>query len=113
MIKTSRYIDEPDMPNPHRVSARKLHDSEQAQVVHIQLESGEGLKRHVTPVDVCFYVLEGNGVVEIGDDRLEVGADTLVESPARIPHRLENTGDRPFRFLVIKTPRPTAETKLL
>jgi mannose-6-phosphate isomerase-like protein (cupin superfamily) len=62
---------------------------------------------------VVFYVVEGNGVVEIGDEKVKVGPDTVVESPAGIPHRVANEGHEPFRFLVIKAPRPTSETKLL
>jgi len=37
----------------------------------------------------------------------------LVDSPARIPHRLINEGDGLFRVLVVKTPRPTEQSKLL
>ncbi|MBW1783614.1 MAG: cupin domain-containing protein, partial [Deltaproteobacteria bacterium] len=72
--------------NPHRVKASKLYDTENAQVVHITLEPGESLKKHITPVDVFFYVLEGKGVVEIGEEKREVEKDTLVNSPAKIPH---------------------------
>ena len=88
-------------PNPHNVDARAISDTESAQVVHI------------TPVDVVFYVLEGCGVVEIGEERARVGADSLVESPAKIPHRWINESDAPFRVLVVKTPRPKESTKML
>lgn len=103
----------PDAPNPHEVSARPLHDTEHVQVTLVTLEPGESLKRHVTPVDVFFYVIEGEGVVEIGDESETVREDMLVESPARIPHRLLNEGERVFRFLVVKTPRQTGRTKVL
>jgi len=39
--------------------------------------------------------------------------DMLIESPARIPHRLLNQGDEVFRFLVVKTPKPTRATRIL
>ena len=113
MIKISNFKDIGDMKNPHGVSARKLHDSEHALVIHINLLPGEKLKKHITPVDVLFYILEGKGIVEIGDERMEVSTDMLIESPAKIPHRLINENDAPFRILVIKTPKPTTETKLL
>ena len=48
--------------NPHEVDARKIYDTENAQVVHITLKPGESLKRHVTPVDVIFYVLSGMNI---------------------------------------------------
>ena len=59
--------------NPHNVDARKVYDNENAQAVHLILNPGESLKRHITPVDVFFYVLEGKGIVEVGDEKKEVG----------------------------------------
>ncbi|MBN2373280.1 cupin domain-containing protein [bacterium] len=100
-------------PNPHQVEARKLYDTENAVVIHIMLKPGESMKRHITPVDVFFYVLEGKGTVEIGDEKVEAGQDTLIESPARIPHCLSNEGKGIFRVLVVKAPRPKESTKIL
>ncbi len=100
-------------PNPHKVDARLLYDHESAQAVHLRLEPGQALRRHITPTDVFFFVIEGQGVVEVGDEQLEVCADMLVESPADIPHRLLNPGDAPLRVLVVKAPRPTKATRLL
>ena len=100
-------------PNPHHVDARKIYDSPHAMAVVITLQPGEALKKHITPVDVCFYVLEGTGIVEIGDERTSVDKDMLVESPARIPHRWMNESTAVFRVLVVKVPKPTEETKLL
>lgn len=113
MIAHRQVQDVAEFENPHGVSARKLHDSEHAQVIHLVLEPGEALRKHLTPVDVCFYGLEGSGRVEIGDEQVRIAPDTLVESPAKIPHRLINDGEEPLRFLVIKTPRPTSQTRLL
>jgi quercetin dioxygenase-like cupin family protein len=100
-------------PNPHHVDARKLCEIPHAVVVMITLMPGESLKKHMTPVDVIFYVLEGTGTIEIGEERAKVGKDTLIESPARIPHRWINKSGGVFRVLVIKVPKPTEETKLL
>ncbi len=99
--------------NPHGVDARKLYDTEHAQAVVITLKPGEQLKKHITPVDVFFYVLEGRGIVEVGDEKKEVGADTLIESPAKIPHCWYNESDSTLRVLVVKAPRPTTQTKIL
>lgn len=103
----------PQVSTPHNVNVRSLHSTEHAQVMMITLQPGESLKKHITPVDVFFYVLEGTGIVEIGGEQCPVSADMLIESPARIPHRLLNQGQEPFRFLVVKTPRPTTATQIL
>jgi quercetin dioxygenase-like cupin family protein len=100
-------------PNPHHVDARKIYDSPHAVAVVITLKPGESLKKHLTPVDVFFYVLEGTGIVEIGEERATAGENTLIESPARIPHRWINESKDLFRVLVVKVPKPAEETKLL
>jgi quercetin dioxygenase-like cupin family protein len=102
-----------ETPNPHQVSTRLLLSTPHAMVVLVTLEPGEALKRHTTPVDVFFYILQGRGVVEIGDESQEVSADMRIESPAKIPHRLSNPGQETFCFLVGKTPRPTEQTRIL
>ncbi|HEY5527684.1 MAG TPA: cupin domain-containing protein [Candidatus Anoxymicrobiaceae bacterium] len=113
MISIVSYKDASVQETPHGVDVRKLLDSEHVQVIEIKLMPGEGLKKHITPVDVFFYVLEGTGIVEIGEEQAEVTLDQLVESPKGIPHRLMNESDSPFRFLVVKTPKPTASTRVL
>ena len=99
--------------NPHNVDARKVYDNENAQAVHLILNPGESLKRHITPVDVFFYVLEGKGIVEIGDEKKEVGADILIESPAKIVHCWYNESNEILRILVVKVQKPTESTKIL
>jgi len=94
--------------NPHGVDARKLHANEDVQVVHMHLKPGQSLKKHTTAVNVFFYVLEGEGVVEIGDEKQTVTKDCLIDSPKDIPHCLYNVSDADFRVLVVKTPSPTA-----
>lgn len=97
----------------HNVSAYPLHNTEHVMATLIVLQPGDAMRLHATPVDVFFYVLEGTGIVEIGDERETVTADMLVDSPARIPHRLLNESDAPFRFLVVKTPRPSEKSRML
>ncbi len=69
------------MGNAHGVDARNIYDTDAAVITVITLKPGQSLKRHITPVDVAFYVLEGKGTVEIGEEKQEVGRTTLIESP--------------------------------
>jgi len=70
---------------PHGLDARNISDTENAQVAHITLKPGESLKKHITPVDVVFYVLEGKSVVEIGEERKKVGQILLSRAQQRFP----------------------------
>ena len=105
-MKTVLAFKADEVKNDHQVSARILHANPHVQTSMITLSAGEALKTHSTPVDVFFYILEGQGIVEIGEEQETVGVDTLIDSPANIPHRLINTGEGKFRFLVVKTPNP-------
>ncbi len=98
------------MDNAHGVDARNLYNKEEAMVTVISLEPGQSLKRHITPVDVAFYVLEGTGIVEVGEEKVEVTKDTLIESPKDILHCWYNESDAPLKFMVIKAPKPTRKT---
>ena len=112
-MQTLEVKDAPLNPNPHGVEVKKLYDTEHAQTMHITLQPGQSLRKHITPTDVFFYVLEGKGTVEIGDEKKEVGPDTLIDSPAKIPHCWYNTGNGTLRILVAKVPRPTEGTRIL
>jgi mannose-6-phosphate isomerase-like protein (cupin superfamily) len=112
-VKMAQVKDFESKKNPHNVDSRVVYSTEKAMVVHILLKPGEALRRHITPVDVAFYVIEGNGTIEIGDERAEAGPDTIVESPARVPHRWINNGPGNLRVLVMKLPRPTENTIVL
>jgi quercetin dioxygenase-like cupin family protein len=112
-MKTVKAREAEATPNPHGVHTCKIYDCDSAQVVYMVLQPGEKLKRHITPTDVFFYVLEGKVMVEVGDERYEAGQDELVESPARIPHLLGNESEGISRVLVVKAPRPTESTKIL
>jgi quercetin dioxygenase-like cupin family protein len=112
-MKLTQVKDCESKKNPHNVDSRVVYDMEKAMVVHILLKPGESLRRHITPVDVAFYVLEGKGTIEIGEERAEASQDTVIESPARIPHRWINNGPGVLRVLVMKLPRPTENTVVL
>ena len=107
---TKRLTEVDIMDNAHGVDARNLFSSENAMITVITLAPGQALKRHITPVDVVFYVLDGTGVVEVGEEKQQVAKDTLVESPKDIVHCWYNESDAPLRFMVVKAPKPTRKT---
>jgi len=107
---TKKLDDMTVMDNAHHVDARNLYNTAAALISIITLQPGQSLKRHITPVNVAFYVLSGEGMVEVGDEKQKVEANTLVESPKGIVHCWYNEGAEPLRFMVVKAPRPTQQT---
>ncbi len=99
--------------NPHQVDVRRLYDHDNAQVMHMTLQPGQTLKPHITPVDVFFYILEGDVDVLVGDETVTVGKDNLVESPKDIIHCLSNNSAALARILVVKSPKPMAKAVII
>ncbi|NCU33599.1 MAG: cupin domain-containing protein [Candidatus Moranbacteria bacterium] len=109
----THWKEQPVKENPHKVDVRALYNRENAQAMHITLQPGEQLKRHVTPVDVFFFVIEGTPTIEVGDEMMEVGENMLIESPKDIVHCIYNKSEKSSRILVVKAPRPISSARLL
>ena len=105
-MEIKKYKNIVTVKNPHGVDARILHESKFTQVVHILLKPGEKLIKHAALVDLFFYILEGDGIVEIGEESKTVHPDDLINSPKFIAHSLTNNSKSNFRVLVVKTPKP-------
>lgn len=110
MIKIKKLSETPIMGTAHNVDARNLYNTEHAMISVITLKPGEELKKHITPVDVAFYVLSGEGVVQIGDETISVSENTLIESPKDILHCWYNLSNSDLQFMVVKAPKPSRQT---
>ena len=84
----------------------KLYSETEGEIVHLKLEPGAHLKAHKTPVNVLFYILEGEATLQIGDEVATYPKDSTVDSPKDIPHAVTNNGMADLRLLVIKMPKP-------
>lgn len=87
---------------PINIAAHKLFGSERTEVIHLCFKPGEVLEKHPNPFDVIFYVLDGTGTLEVGEESFSLGADTLIEIPANDMRGWTNTGSVDLRVLVIK-----------
>ena len=113
MIITKKLSETPIMETAHNVDARNLYNTKDAMVTVITLKPGQSLKKHITPVDVVFYVLKGEGVVQIGEEKQTAGENTLVESPKDILHCWYNESSEDLSFMVIKAPKPDKKTTFI
>ena len=112
-MEITKLSETPSSKNPHGVDARPIYSHPKAQVIILTLKPGESLKRHITPVDVFLYVLDGTGEIEIGDEKKEVSKDMIVHSPAKIVHCWHNKSGSTLKIMVAKTPKPKEATILL
>ena len=109
-MKIRNYKDLEVAQTPHGINAFKLYDKDHALIMHLHLNAGESLKPHITPVDVAFYVLEGSPAIMIENEKVQVKKDDIIESPKDIVHCIYNETDEDVRVLVMKLPKPIANT---
>lgn len=109
-MKIRNHKDMETFNNPHGIQSSKMYDSENAVIMHLLLKAGEKLKPHETPVDVAFYVLEGSPSILVGEEKIQVKKDDIIESPKNIVHCIYNETDSDVRMLVMKLPKPTKKT---
>lgn len=106
-MEITRLFEMEAFTNNHGVEAKKFYQDEHVMMVHLNLKPGDVIAKHAAPRDICFFVLEGKGIVEIADECKEVEANTLIESPANSGHGWRNESNDILRILVIKMQNPT------
>jgi len=99
--------------NPHGIQSYKMYDKDHAVIMHLLIKGGERLKTHITPVDVAFYVLEGQPTIMVGEEKLKVKKNDIIESPKDIVHCIYNDTDQDVRVLVMKLPKPISKTVIV
>ena len=112
-MEIRNYKNLPIAQTAHGIQAFMVYDTEHVNIMRLLLMPGEQLKPHITPVDVVFYVLQGNPTILVGTEKQEVEVDDIIESPKDIVHCIYNLSEKPVRVIVIKTPKPTTATKFI
>ena len=88
------------------IKGEPIIDMPEIGIINLVMEPGEKVPSHKTPVNVLFQVIEGKGMITIGDETQIVEAGNIVVSPLQVPHALEANQDSVFSVYVIKTPNP-------
>ncbi len=92
--------------------AFKVSRKETADVlmVEITLEQKGGPAKHVHfDQDEWWYLLEGDLVIEIGDERFRIKPGDSLFARRNVPHTWANVGDSRMRFLAFLSPAGNAE----
>ncbi|MGL1936200.1 MAG: cupin domain-containing protein [Fibrobacterales bacterium] len=84
------------------ITMQKVPHSYSMQTIQLTFEPGASIAPHSSPLNVLFYVIEGKGMVTIGDEKQLCSAGTYIESPKDLDHGWENQSDSTFKVLVIK-----------
>jgi quercetin dioxygenase-like cupin family protein len=90
---------------PDRYGKSTLFENEHILVGVNCLEPGQEMGKHAHEVQCRFYVvLEGDGLVWVGDEMQATEIGTVISVPAGHPHRILNIGTERMVLLVGITP---------
>ena len=87
---------------PFTLNGRIMFRSENAELVHLSMKSGEQIPPHSNPFDVVFYVLEGSGKISVELEQKDVSKDNVLYVKAGLQRGINNTGKDLLRVLVVK-----------
>jgi quercetin dioxygenase-like cupin family protein len=86
---------------PDRYGKSTLFENDHILVGLNCLEAGQCMEKHIHEVQNRFYlVLEGKGIIRVGEEKREAGPGMVVWIPAGLSHRIENDGDGRMVLLV-------------
>jgi mannose-6-phosphate isomerase-like protein (cupin superfamily) len=73
-------------------------------LAHATLKSGKKSYRHKLKTSEVYYILEGIGLMHIGDESKEVKPGSAVYIPPNLVQFIENTGKIDLKFICIVDP---------
>lgn len=87
---------------PFNLDGRKMFTNEKVELVHLALKPGDEIAMHANPVDVIFFILEGNGTIVFEDDSINVEPNSSVFIEKDKQRGMRNSSEATFRVLVCK-----------
>lgn len=87
-----------------RVVSRTFAQSNRLSLTLFAFDSGEEISMHTTSGDAMVQVLDGEGLITIGDQQSVVKAGEVIVMPADIPHAL--FAEKQFKMLLTVVKRP-------
>jgi mannose-6-phosphate isomerase-like protein (cupin superfamily) len=98
-----------EFPTAERVwilESWNVAEDEDVSIARARVAPGVTTQLHRVDVDERYLVVEGRGLVHVGDTApTEVGPGDVVVIPRGVPQRIANTGDSDLLFYCICSPR--------
>lgn len=98
-------IDAPDGSAVRELLHPAHHAIERMSIAEAEVAPGGGTRLHRHPVaEEVYHILDGAGVMQLGDERIAVVPGDIIRIAPNQPHRIEAKSETPLRFLCICQP---------
>ena len=81
---------------------RMMFSDERAQIIHMEIKPHQKIKYHYNTHDVVFYVLEGEGIVEIEDVEQKIEQNSSIYIKGGLLRAWSNKSKNDLKLLVVK-----------
>jgi len=90
--------------NIRGVSTKTIVDHEHATIKNLLLNPGDSIPPHQVPVNVTFFILDGQGSITLGNDTHPVKKGDIVLCSPNVSMSVQADDNHSLSFLNIKTP---------
>jgi quercetin dioxygenase-like cupin family protein len=87
---------------PFKIDGHVMFSGKDVELIHLTLKAGENLDLHANPFDVVFFVVSGEGVLDVEGERLTMRPNDTIEVKKDILRAWENNSAENLRILVLK-----------
>ena len=85
-----------------RFDGRLLFESNNLDIVHLTLKTGDAIAPHSNPVDVVFFVVEGEGILTVEEETFNYKKGDCIPMKTGINRGWSNPNQADLKLLVIK-----------
>lgn len=86
------------------VITKEVLKNDDTKVMNLALEAGDIVPEHSVPVNVFFYIVEGKGSLQIGEEEKVVEVKDIIPCPPNTTMSLKADQGERFVVLNVKTP---------
>jgi len=97
-----------ELLHPDKADLRIRHS-----LAHAIVKPGETSKQHSLKTSEVYYILEGEGVMHIGNESSPVHAEQVVYIPPNVQQCIHNSGTGDLKFLCIVDPAWRKEDEIV
>jgi quercetin dioxygenase-like cupin family protein len=80
-----------------------MYQADHHEIIRLDLKPGEGIEKHFNPWRIVFFVLEGEGTLNVEDESFSMRAEDMMAVQPGLERAWFNEGDQLLKLLVIKT----------
>ena len=98
-----RYIRQEDITS-YLLASPRTSDAKHLTATVVEIKPGGHQRIHSHIPEQIYYILEGRGLMTVGDQKAHVGSGDCIFIPSGAPHGLENDGDVLLRYFSAASP---------